>query len=85
MNIQIDKRAYWLIPILMVLIFTLAISLNYAWPLSWDIFIHINYALTYINHGITTIDPLLNAPGGKAIGYPPMFHEIGRASCRERV
>lgn len=76
MNIQIDKRAYWLIPILMVLIFTLAISLNYAWPLSWDIFIHINYALTYINHGITTIDPLLNAPGGKAIGYPPMFHAL---------
>lgn len=58
----------------MVFILTLSLYINYKWPISWDVYIHINYALTYINHGITTIDPLLNAPNGKAIGYVPLFH-----------
>ena len=58
----------------MVFVLTLSLYVNYQWPLSWDVYIHINYALTYMNHGITTIDPLLNAPNGKAIGYVPLFH-----------
>lgn len=58
----------------MVFVLTLSLYVNYHWPLSWDVYIHINYALTYMNHGITTIDPLLNAPNGKAIGYVPLFH-----------
>ncbi len=76
MNIKINNKVFWLIPVLMVLVLSLAITLNNKWPLSWDIYIHINYALTYINHGITTIDPLLNAPNGKEIGYVPLFHML---------
>lgn len=76
MNIKIDKRIFYLIPILMVLVLGLVLSLNYTWPLSWDVYMHINYALTYMTHGITTVDPLLNAPAGKSIGYVPLFHII---------
>jgi hypothetical protein len=45
-------------------------------PLSWDIYTHINYALAYLHDGFTNLDYLLNAPVGKTIGYPPVFHVI---------
>ncbi|MCD7781837.1 MAG: hypothetical protein LUG89_03965 [Methanosphaera sp.] len=74
MNIKLDKKIYLVIPIFIAFILALILTTRSSWPISWDIYIHINYALTYINNGLTNIDPLLNAPGGKEIGYMPLFH-----------
>ncbi len=74
MNFSLNRKIYWIIPILFVFILAFIITTSSNWPISWDIYIHINYALTYLNHGFTTVDPLLNAPGGKEIGYMPLFH-----------
>ena len=74
MVIRLNKRNYWILPVLIVSIVALVITLTNEWPLSWDVYTHINYAMTYMNYGITTVDPYLNAPSGKTIGYAPLFH-----------
>ncbi len=74
MNLKVNQKIYWIIPVLLAFILAFILTTSSNWPISWDIYIHINYALAYINNGITTIDPLLNAPGGKEIGYMPLFH-----------
>jgi hypothetical protein len=51
-------------------------TLTYPWPLSWDIIIHVQYAMVYMKYGLVLTDPLLNAPFGQKIGYPPLFHFI---------
>ena len=76
MNVKIGQNYYLFIPVLLALFLALIVTLSSDWPLSWDIYAHISYALTYVNNGITAIDPLLNAPEGKAIGYPPLFHIV---------
>ena len=76
MNFNLTKRNYFLIPMLLSLICVLIITLSNNFPLSWDIYTHINYSLAYLHNGITSVDYLLNAPNGKTIGYPPLFHMV---------
>lgn len=68
-----DKKLLF-IPIILSVIFALYVTITTNGPLSWDVYTHINYALSYMINGITTTDPLLNAPAGKTIGYAPLFH-----------
>ena len=76
MNLNITKRNYFIIPVIISLIIVLIVTLSNNFPLGWDIYTHINYSLAYLQNGITTVDYLLNAPAGKTIGYPPFFHII---------
>lgn len=76
MNFDINKRNYFAFPILLSLIIVLILTLSNKFPLGWDIYTHINYSLAYLHNGITSVDYLLNAPAGKTIGYPPLFHMI---------
>ena len=76
MNLNITKRNYFIIPVIISLIIVLIVTLSNNFPLGWDIYTHINYSLAYLQNGITTGDYLLNAPAGKTIGYPPFFHII---------
>lgn len=62
------------IPALVALLLALIPTLNYQWPLSWDIIYHVQYAKIYSQYGFTLTNPLLNAPVGQKIGYPPLFH-----------
>lgn len=68
------KNLIWIVPALSAFIITLIPTLTYQWPLSWDIIIHIQYASVYAKYGFVLTDPLLNAPLGQKIGYPPLFH-----------
>ncbi|RAP52855.1 MAG: hypothetical protein BZ138_02205 [Methanosphaera sp. rholeuAM270] len=76
MNVNLKEKYFLLIPILLALIFALIVTLSNDFPLSWDVYTHINYALAYLHNGITNTDYLLNAPAGKSIGYPPLFHIV---------
>ena len=71
------KRIYsisFIIPAIAVFFIALIPTLNYQWPLSWDIIYHIQYAKIYAQYGFILKDPLLNAPYGQNINYPPLFH-----------
>lgn len=74
MNLDINKRNYFVIPGIISLIIVLIVTLSNNFPLGWDIYTHVNYSLAYLHSGITNVDYLLNAPAGKTIGYPPLFH-----------
>lgn len=63
-----------LLPALFAFIIALIPTLSYKWPLSWDIIYHVQYAQVYAHYGFTLTNPLLNAPLGQKIGYPPLFH-----------
>ncbi|MEN6574483.1 hypothetical protein [Methanobacterium aggregans] len=63
-----------LIPAVAAFLLALIPTLTHNWPLSWDIFYHVQYAKIYSQYGFTLVDPLLNAPTGQVIGYPPLFH-----------
>lgn len=77
MNIKFKQDNYYLmIPVFIAFILALSVTLSSDWPLSWDIYTHINYAITYLHNGLISVDPLLDAPEGKAIGYPPLFHLV---------
>lgn len=76
MNLNIKKSYYLTVPLILSLILVLIVTLSNKYPLSWDIYTHMNYALAYMHDGITSVDYLLNAPQGKTIGYPPFFHFI---------
>jgi asparagine N-glycosylation enzyme membrane subunit Stt3 len=62
------------IPAITAFLIVLIPTLKYPWPLSWDIIYHVQYAQIYASYGLTLTDPLLNAPIGQKIGYPPLFH-----------
>lgn len=64
----------WIIPAIIAFIIALIPTLKYQWPLSWDIIIHVQYAMVYAKYGLVLTDPLLNAPYGQKIGYLPLFH-----------
>lgn len=68
------KKLLWVIPAIAAFLIALIPTLKYQWPLSWDIIYHIQYAKVYAAYGFTLTDPLLNAPLGQKIGYPPLFH-----------
>lgn len=64
----------WIVPAIIAFLIALIPTLKYQWPLSWDIIIHVQYAMVYAKYGLVLTDPLLNAPFGQNIGYPPIFH-----------
>jgi asparagine N-glycosylation enzyme membrane subunit Stt3 len=68
------KSLIWIIPAVIAFFLALIPTLKYQWPLSWDIIYHVQYAQVYAKYGFVLIDPLLNAPFGQKIGYPPLFH-----------
>ena len=71
------KRIYsisFIIPAIAVFFIALIPTLKYQWPLSWDIIYHVQYAKIYAQYGFVLTDPLLNAPYGQNINYPPLFH-----------
>jgi hypothetical protein len=68
------KKAIWIIPAILAFLLVLIPTFNYQWPLSWDVIYHIQYAMVYAKYGFVLNDPLLNAPFGQNIGYPPLFH-----------
>jgi len=75
-NINLKEKYILFVPVLVAFIFALIVTVSNEFPLSWDIYTHINYALAYLHSGITNTDYLLNAPVGKTIGYPPLFHFV---------
>lgn len=77
MKMNLEKlltRKIWIIPAIIAFLIALIPTLKYQWPLSWDIIIHVQYAMVYAKSGLVLTDPLLNAPFGQKIGYPPLFH-----------
>jgi len=72
--LKYENKKLMLIPVIITFLIAIYVTITSHGPLSWDIYTHINYALAYLINGITTIDPLLNAPAGKTIGYAPLFH-----------
>jgi asparagine N-glycosylation enzyme membrane subunit Stt3 len=68
------NKFIWIIPAITVFFIVLIPTLKYSWPLSWDIVYHVQYAQIYAHYGFVLNDPLLNAPSGQNIGYPPLFH-----------
>ena len=73
-NKNLFKSLIWIIPAIIVFFLALIPTLKYQWPLSWDIIYHVQYAQVYAKYGFVLKDPLLNAPFGQEIGYPPLFH-----------
>lgn len=75
MKIDQDKLKHllWIIPAIIVFILALIPTIKYQWPLDWDIIYHIQYAQVYAKYGFVLTNPLLNAPFGLKIGYPPIF------------
>jgi hypothetical protein len=69
-----NKRNIILLPALAAFIIAMIPTLKYQWPLGWDIIYHVQYAEVYAHNGFTLVNPLLNAPIGQKIGYPPLFH-----------
>jgi hypothetical protein len=68
------KKILVLLPAIAALFIALIPTLKYQWPLGWDIIYHVQYAHVYATYGLTLTDPLLNAPSGQQMGYPPLFH-----------
>lgn len=74
---SINNKTYLiLLPAIAALIIALIPTLKYSWPLGWDIIYHVQYSEIYTHNGFTLTNPLLNAPVGQKIGYPPLFHFI---------
>jgi hypothetical protein len=74
--IKNNSKYVFIIPAVAAFLLAMIPTLKYQWPLSWDIIYHIQYAEVYAQYGITLTNPLLNAPIGQKIGYPPLFHLI---------
>lgn len=72
-NEYINKYLF-IIPAITVFFIALIPTLKYQWPLSWDIIYHVQYAKIYAHYGLVLNNPLLNAPVGQKIDYPPLFH-----------
>jgi hypothetical protein len=65
-----------LLPAITAFLMALIPTLNYQWPMSWDIYYHVHLAELYLEQGIVFWDPLTYAPYGRPIYYPPLFHFI---------
>lgn len=74
MNLKRIYNISFIIPAIAVFFIALIPTLKYGWPLSFDIIYHVQYAQIYTQYGFVLKDPLLNAPSGLNIGYPPLFH-----------
>ena len=72
---NIDKNLLIIIPSIITLFIGLIPTLQYGWPLSWDIIHHIHIAEVYAQYGFTLTDPLIGLQNGpQKIGYVPLFH-----------
>ena len=67
------KGLIWIIPAIIAFFLILIPTLKYQWPLSWDAIYQVQYAQVYAQYGFVLINPLLNAPTGQSISYPPLF------------
>jgi hypothetical protein len=67
------KSLSWIIPSVIAFFLILIPTLKYQWPLSWDAIYQVQYAQVYAQYGFVLINPLLNAPVGQSISYPPLF------------
>jgi asparagine N-glycosylation enzyme membrane subunit Stt3 len=67
------KNLIWIIPAIIAFVLILIPTLKYQWPLSWDAIYQVQYAQVYAKYGFVLINPLLNAPTGQSISYPPLF------------
>lgn len=74
MNLKKIHNISFLIPAVVMFFIALIPTLKYQWPLSFDIISHVQYAQIYTQYGFVLKDPLLNAPSGQSINYPPLFH-----------
>ena len=63
-----------ILPAISIFLITLIPTLTHSWPLSWDVIYHVLYAQIYTQYGFVLLNPLLNAPVGQKIAYPPLFH-----------
>nr|WP_243686937.1 glycosyltransferase family 39 protein [Methanobacterium formicicum] len=75
-NLTRNKSFLLLIPAILALFLAFIPTLNYQWPLSWDIYYHVHLAKLYMAQGFTLWDPLTYAPFGRPIFYPPLFHYL---------
>ena len=71
---QYCNKLILIIPAISIFIITLIPTLSHNWPLSWDVIYHVLYAQVYTQYGFVLVNPLLNAPVGQKIAYPPLFH-----------
>ena len=63
-----------IIPAVIAFCIGLIPTLQYGWPLSWDIIHHVHIAEVYANYGLTLTDPLISLQHGpQKIGYVPLF------------
>lgn len=71
-----NKNLLIFIPSIAAFFIGLIPTLQYGWPLSWDIIHHVHIAEVYANYGLTLTDPLISLQNGapQKIGYVPMFH-----------
>ena len=68
------ERLVWIIPAIIAFCLILIPTLKYSWPLSWDVIANVQTAQVYAKYGLVFINPLLNAPYGKVMDYPPLFY-----------
>jgi hypothetical protein len=67
------KKLLWIFPGIITFFIALIPTLTYQWPLTFDIFVHVQIAQVYSHYGFTLIDPLIDPPTGTPIAYPPLF------------
>lgn len=74
---NVNKNFLIIIPAIMAFFIGLIPTLQYGWPLSWDIIHHVHIAEVYAHYGFTLTDPLISMQNGpQKIGYVPLFHLI---------
>lgn len=61
------------IPAIITFFLILIPTLKYSWPLSWDVIANVLTAQVYAKYGLVLTNPLLNAPHGQNMVYPPLF------------
>ena len=72
---NVNKNLLIIIPSIIAFFIGLIPTLQYGWPLSWDIIHHIHIAEVYAQYGFTLTDPLISLQNGpQKIGYVPLFH-----------
>ena len=72
---NVNKNLLIIIPSIIAFCIGLIPTLQYGWPLSWDIIHHIHIAEVYAQYGFTLTDPLISLQNGpQKIGYVPLFH-----------
>lgn len=76
-HVNVNKNLIIIIPAVIAFFIGLIPTLNYGWPLSWDIIHHVHIAEVYAQYGLTLTDPLINVQQSpQKIGYVPVFQLI---------